>query len=677
MYQARALLFGLVMCVGLSVAASHLNKRRACGADSVSSAGLTGETMTLRGLDDREVIVGKGSQSRWTVLCFLGTECPLAKLYGPRLQRLADEFADQGIAFVGVMSNSQDSPAECLEYANVHSLDFPVVKDVEQRVADMFAATRTPEVVVIDRSRQISYRGRIDDQYQPGVAREQPKQHDLRDALLALISGEIVSTPETVPVGCIIGRRGKSVEVPEGAEITYADDIAPLLEKHCVECHRDGQIGPFAMSDYDEVSGWAVTMLETIDDGRMPPWHAAPPFDRFLGARHLSDAERDLLAAWIEQGMPAGDLSKVAAPADFVDGWSLPRSPDVIIEMAVKPMKIPAEGTVEYQYFVADPGFEEDRWVKAAQVVPGNSAVVHHAICFVRPPDGSEFRGLGWLGGYVPGQEPAILRDGMARKIPAGSKFVFQMHYTPTGKPEEDITRVGIVFADPNDVTEEVVTLVAINQSFEIPPGSTAHSVTATLKYFPRNGKLLSLMPHMHYRGKAFAVTLNYEDGSSQEVLDVPRYDFNWQHDYRLAEPIDLSGVGSVEFEAIFDNSAANPWNPAPEKTVMWGDQTWEEMAVAFFDVARPLAVEQGTSVPGQVTSSSAQSLGVSEDVLRRRKMFVDDYFARLDVNQDGVVRREELPKSLRAFGFRQMDADSDGVISREDVEEVAEYRIR
>lgn len=661
----------LRICVNLSIVIFLLAVQPADSADKPSKTfeSATAE-LRLQAQDDRQVVLGEKSASRWTVLCFLGTECPLAKLYAGRLQGMAERFSDQGIAFVAVMSNSQDSPAECIEYAKVHKLSFPVVKDVDQKVADLFEATRTPEVVVIDRANQILYRGRIDDQYQPGVARDEPTQHDLRLALEALIAGKPVGQPETVPVGCIIGRRGKLVDVPAGTEITYTDHIAPLLQKHCVECHRDGQIGPFAMSDYDEVSGWAVTMLETIDDGRMPPWHAAPPFDRFLGARHLSDAERNLLASWIEQGMPSGDLSKVVEEADFVDGWSLPQSPDVVVEMAVNPMKIPADGTVEYQYFVVDPGFDEDRWVRAAQVVPGNSAVVHHAICFVRPPDGSEFRGLGWLGGYVPGQKPAVLRDGMARKIPAGSKFVFQMHYTPTGKPEEDITRVGIVFADPSEVSEEVVTLVAIDQSFEIPPGSKDYSVVASLKRFPSQGKLLSLMPHMHYRGKAFSVTLNYEDGTSREVLDVPRYDFNWQHDYRLAEAIDLSKVRSLECEAVFDNSASNPWNPNPSETVMWGDQTWEEMAVAFFDVARPLVDEP-------ITSSSTQSAVVADDVRKRREAFVDDYFKRLDTNQDGAVHREELPKSLRAFGFWQMDANSDGVITREDVAEVAKYRIR
>lgn len=644
-----------------------LHSHCAVASDQLSAS------ISLKAQDDRQVILGEGSTSRWTVLCFLGTECPLAKLYASRLQEMANKFADQNVAFVGVMSNSQDSPAECLEYAKLHQIKFPVIKDVDQQLADRFDATRTPEVVVVDQANQVVYRGRIDDQYQPGIAREKPTQHDLSNALAALVEGKSVPLSETVAVGCVIGRRSKTIDVPAGEIITYADDIVPLLQNHCIECHREGQIGPFVMNDYDEVAGWAVTMLETIDDGRMPPWHAAPPHDRFVGARHLSEPERNLLANWIEQGMPEGDLSKPAISSSFVEGWSLPKQPDLVVEMATKPMQIPAEGTVEYQYFVVDPGFEQDRWIQAAQVVPGNPAVVHHAICFVRPPDGSDFRGLGWLGGYVPGQKPAILRPGMARKIPAGSKLVFQMHYTPTGKPEQDVTRVGIVFAEPEDVTDEVVTLIAIDQSFEIPPMASSHKVEATVRWLPKQGKLLSLMPHMHYRGKAFSVDLEFKDGTQQEILDVPIYDFNWQHDYRLAEPIDLANIEAINCEAVFDNSPANPWNPDPNQTVMWGDQTWEEMAVAFFDVARPLNPSQETIATAK---PQAEQASVADELLQRRQQFVDDFFKKMDSNNDGVVHRAEVPKSLRAFGFWSLDSDGDGVISRKDVQQVAEYRV-
>ena len=614
------------------------------------------------------VSVSPDNSNPVTVICFLGTECPLARLYAPKLNQLARQFEPKGVRFIGVCSNRQDSTTEIAEYAKAHELLFPVARDEGNVVADAYGAQRTPEVFVLDRDLQIRYRGRIDDQYRPGLARPATSRQDLRIAIEELLAGKPVRDPETEPVGCFIGRVRKATRP---TKITYTKEVSRILQKHCVKCHRAGEIGPFSLTDYDEVIGWVDTMLEAIDDGRMPPWHANPKFGEFEHSRTMDDADRTTLREWVAGGMPRGDDRELPEPVEFTRGWQLPREPDVVYEMRSRPFRVPAEGTVEYQYFVIDPKFEEDRWVSAAQVLPGNRAVVHHAVVLIRPPDGMRFRGFNWLAGYVPGQRCFLLPPGHARRVPAGSKLIFQMHYTPNGSPQSDLTRMGLTFAKDEEVTHEVVTLFGLEQEFEIPPGADSFPVKAQLTSLPKHGQLLAISPHMHLRGKAFRVSKLLE-GESQILLDVPRYDFNWQHIYALKKPVPLSDVDSLELEFHFDNSRQNPVNPDPSEHVTWGDQTWQEMAVAFFEVAEPRVVpsEPAVTVPQRVP-------GISPERKKKIDRFVNRFFKRFDEDQNGMVERAETPLGLRSFGFWQFDHNGDRRLTRDEVRLAAERRIR
>ncbi len=365
-----------------------------------------------------------------TVVCFLGAECPLARLYGPKLNQLQAAYQSKGVRLIGVNSNRQDSLEDVKDYVKRYEIQFPVAKDYGNAVADQFQALRTPEVFVLDKSLKICYRGRIDNQYLPGISRAETTSHDLTNALDQVLSGKPVKVSRTEPNGCFIGRVKKSVGK---TSLTFCKEVSDVLNRHCVECHRKGEIGPFSLTDYDEVRGWADTILETIDDGRMPPWHASPKYGKYANARFMSDADKKILRDWVGGGMPFGDVNDLPKPPEFRDGWHLPQVPEAVYEMRKRPFIVPKEGVVEYQYFVVDPGFKEDKWVTGAQVLPGNRSVVHHAIVFIRPPDGSDFRGIGWLTAYVPGQRINMLPAGRGRRIPAGSKLVFQMHYTPTG----------------------------------------------------------------------------------------------------------------------------------------------------------------------------------------------------------------------------------------------------
>ncbi len=659
-------LLALLLLLGWSMAAGQLAAAEpSSAADEVSE--LT--PASLPAPDGELVPLFDSSEAKVTVVCFLGTECPLAKVYGPRLNDMAERFAGHGIRFIGVNSNRQDSMEELREYQTQHGIEFPVVKDFDQSVAIDFGATRTPEVFVVTAAGRILYRGRIDDQYQPGVSRSEAKVDDLQTAIEQILDGRPVSQPVTDAVGCLIGFPDEGAPGAD-SDITYCDQVSRILQRHCVECHRPGEIGPFALTDYDELVGWADMVLEVIEEGRMPPWHARDAAHDLANVRGMSAEEKAVLREWVDAGTPYGDPAELPPPIEVVTDWTLPSPPDVVLPMGEEPFVVPATGVVEYQYYVVDPGFENDRWVQAAEVRPGNRSVVHHCIAFIRPPDGADVGRFGILAAYVPGQQPTVLPSGYARRIPAGSKIVFQMHYTPVGTVARDVTEVGLIFAEPEGLTHEVDSIGGIRQEFEIPPGAPDHRVTGEVKRYPRGGELLSVMPHMHLRGKSFRLFAERE-GHRETWLDVPAYDFNWQHNYAYLQPPSLDDVERLSFEARFDNSAGNPFNPDPSATVTWGDQTWEEMAVVFLDVAEPLdAPEPAASADPAVDRPAVQARSDAE-LERRRELagaFADRYFRKFDRNGDGVIERSEVPDAVRLFAFSRFDHNHSGVLEREDL---------
>ena len=522
------------------------------------------------------------------VIAFVGVECPLVAQYAPRLKSLAERYEAREVAFLAIDANQQDSLSEIAHFAQVHKLDFPVLKDPGNRVADRLDARRTPEVFVLDQDRRVVYCGRIDDQFTYGIQRPKVEKTYLVDALEQLLAGQPVAVPYAEPVGCHIGR----MLAPRGdSDVTYSRQIARILQQRCVACHRPGEIGPFSLTSYDEVVGWAEMIREVVEQQRMPPWHANPQYGRFRNESRLSDEEKSLIVRWVEAGAPQGDPADLPPPATFTPGWQIGQ-PDLVLHMSDKPFRVPAQGTVRYQYFVVDPGFKEDKWVKAAECRPGNRSVVHHIIVGVLPPRGQRVErligeGLGdWLVATAPGARPMILPEGYAKRVPAGSRLVFQMHYTPNGTPQEDRSAVGLIFADPQSVRWPVHTDQAANRRLEIPPGAENHKVEAT-RLFTQDTLLLALFPHMHLRGKAFRYTAVYPDGTREILLDVPHYDFNWQNSYEFVEPKRMPRGSRLLCEAWYDNSENNLANPDPTRTVRWGDQTWDEMMIGYFSSVR------------------------------------------------------------------------------------------
>jgi peroxiredoxin len=545
---------------------------------------------TLQDYRGKEHSLKDSKDAKLVVVAFVGTECPLAKLYGPKLARLAKEYEGKGVAFIGVDSNAQDAVTAIAAYARIHEIGFPIVKDLGNKVADQFGAQRTPTVYVLDGERTIRYAGRVDDQYGIGFQRDKPNSKELVSALDELLSGKPVSKAETDVQGCFIGR----VRAPKpSSAVTFSKQIAPIFNSRCVECHRKGEIAPFELTNYKSAAGFAETIAEVVEDGRMPPWHADSKHGKFANDRRLTESEKKIIKEWVAAGAPEGNQADLPKPQSFPEtGWQLPRQPDLVVKMRSTPYDVPAEGTVKYQYFMVDSGLKDDKWIEGLEVVPGNRAVVHHILVFAVPPGAvlnANGGGVqGFLASYVPGLRATPYPPGMAKRIPSGSRLIFQVHYTPNGSKTQELSKVGFLFADPAKVKYEVRTTSAANRrALVIPPGADDFKVEAA-RPFAADSQLLGFMPHMHVRSKAFHYEAILPDGTKETLLDVPHYDFNWQTAYRLTEPRKFPAGTKIHAVAAYDNSEKNLSNPDPTKTVRWGDQTWNEMMIGYFDVAIP-----------------------------------------------------------------------------------------
>jgi len=376
---------------------------------------------------------------------------------------------------------------------------------------------------------------------------------------------------------------GAAPPAPAKTAPTFATDVAPVLYKHCVECHRAGEFAPMPLVRYEDVRPWAKSIRERVVAREMPPWSADPRHGTFSNDPRLSELEIDTIARWVDAGAPKGDLAQLPPAPKFAEGWTI-GEPDAVFTMQEE-YKVPAEGTVPYLYFRIPTNLKEDRWVQAYEVRPGNRSVVHHVIANAQPGGGNlqdeRTPGRVGLGGVTPNKPGVVLPKGVARLLKAGSEIVFQMHYTTNGQETTDRTSIGLIFAkEPPQKMSRGNNI--LNAGFLIPAGVANHEVRAS-RTFNEDTLLTDLTPHMHMRGKDMIYTAFYPDGRSEILLAVPKWDFNWQLTYRLAEPKLLPKGTKLEVVAHYDNSKGNLFNPDPGKDVRWGDQTWEEMMIGFY----------------------------------------------------------------------------------------------
>jgi len=415
-------------------------------------------------------------------------------------------------------------------------------------------------------------------------------------AIVALLSFAAAQTRET-----------KTPDAPREAAVpSFYRDVLPILQQHCQGCHRSGEIGPMPLVSYENARSYSLEIANVAAKKKMPPWFADPRYGHFSNDPSLTPKEIQKLAAWADANAPAGDPKDAPLPRQWTDGWNIPQ-PDVIVKMPT-PVALPAHGDVEYTYEIVPAGFTEDKWVQMSEVRPSSRENVHHAVVYIRPPDSKWLRhapagvpftasdmtdedsrhGAHWTDSdillvYAPGSSPDQWPVGMAKFVPAGSDLVFQMHYTTHGHAASDQTSIGMVFAKQRPA-QRVITLQLTNDHFVIPPGANDYRVEAhgTL---PNDATLLSFFPHMHLRGKQFDYNIVSANGSIETLLRV-NYDFYWQLSYRLAEPRLLKAGTMLQAVALYDNSRGNSHNPDPDASVRWGDQTYDEMMVGFFDVA-------------------------------------------------------------------------------------------
>jgi hypothetical protein len=398
------------------------------------------------------------------------------------------------------------------------------------------------------------------------------------------------------------------------ASPTFYKDVLPVLQSHCQRCHRAGEMAPMPLETYRQVKPFARAISEATRKRVMPPWFADGCCGHFSNDPSLTADQIATLRAWADANAPAGNWQEAPEPVAWTHGWNINR-PDAVIQMPV-PKRIPASGDVPYQYIIIPANFKEDRWVRMSEIRPSNRMVVHHAVAYIRNGKSNWLRGAPvgvpfsaddlkdaslkrdamWttddiLLVYAPGSMPDQWPEDYAKLIPAGSDIVLQMHYTAHGAAMQDQTSVGLVFSK-SPPRKRVLTLQLTNDRFLIPPGDPDHRVEVhgTL---PNDTLLLSFFPHMHLRGKSFEYNILQKGEKPRTILRIPQYDFYWQLSYRLAEPLPLKAGTTLQAVASFDNSRKNPHNPDPDSAVKWGEQTWAEMMVGFFDVAVDPSVDK------------------------------------------------------------------------------------
>lgn len=591
-------------------------------------------------------------QSKAVVLMVHGNGCQIVRSNLEEYQQLRDRYADQGVEFLMINSNAQDSRQAIAEEATEWGVDLPILDDEGQIIGKAMELVRTGEVLVIDTSNwKIAYRGALSDRVDYERQKDKPNKRYVQDALDAVLAGTPVALTQVTSPGCIIN-------YPESQEISYADTIVPILQKNCMACHVEGGIAPWAMSEYALVKGFAPMMREVLRTKRMPPWHTDPEIGHWQNNKSIPIADKRSLIDWIEAGAPRGegeDPLKKTPPLE--SKWSL-GEPDLIIDIPA--FEIPANGVVDYQFPVVKNPLDRDVWVVAAAIIPGDPKAVHHILA------GSSKREVldkdvtdifeNFILTYAPGNESSFMPEGTGVFVPKGGVYQFQMHYTPYGKKSVDRSRIGLYFADEppaNFLREHVL----VNSDIRIPARADRHEEHAYFDFW-EDAIIYSLFPHSHYRGRSSTFELVYPDGETEVLLSVPNYDFNWQRTYSLTEPKQVPAGTRIIHRTIYDNSSKNRGNPDPDSDITWGLQSEEEM----------LYGSMSFSWAKETTSAPIHRAGFTR---------VAQIMGSWDRDIDGRVTLAELPDDVsdRARdNLLKFDKDADGGLN---IAEFAEFMQR
>jgi hypothetical protein len=616
--------FSLVLCVaGLALPIPGLGAT----ADAGEASAAKPIRSSWRDLDGKAVSLVP-PRDGFTLAVFYSTECPISNAYSSTYNALASAFPSARVGFVGICVDPDITAADVKAHARDFRLNFRLVHDRLGRIARALGATKTPEAFVIDDRGETRYHGRIDDQYAARQVRNpNPSSAPLRDAVAALLAGQDVATPFVEPVGCPI-----PVAVAKGAVPTYSRDVAPILYRHCLDCHRKGQVGPFALETYSQARKRAADLANVVADRLMPPWKAAHGIGGpFKDDRSLAEKDIATIVAWAENGAPEGDPADLPPKPEFSDDWSL-GTPDLVVDIGAD-MEVPAGGEDIYRCFVRPTNLPKDVYLSAIEYRPGNRRVVHHILAYVdvsgeaRKKDDAEpgpgytcFSGPeveihGDLGGWAPGNLPSRLPDGIGRSLPKGADVIIQVHYHPTGKPETDRTRIGLYFSR-KPVHKALQWGFALNEpDLVLPPGSTKTIRGAW--QVPVDTVAYAVTPHMHLLGREIAMTAKFPDGRVRDLIKIDDWDFNWQATYYFRDPIELPKGSVINVIASYDNTSDNPRNPnKPPKLVKWGEATTDEMCIGFIALTKK---HQDLTKPGEKND-------LLDIIMRQRKQEYEEY---------------------------------------------------
>ena len=544
------------------------------------------------------------SDMKAVVLMVHGNGCPIVRQAVPALREIREKYQSQGVEFLLLNSNLQDKRDDVAAESKEFNVDFPILLDEAQLIGEQLGVVRTSEVFVIDpKVWKLVYRGPMDDRLSYEKQRPASK-HYLTDALDAVVAGKPVKVSKADGVGCLVNFPERDLKTTH-AQISYSKQIAPMLVEKCTACHQTGGVAPWAMTKYDVVKGFAPMIREVVRTQRMPPWHADPHYGEWQNTRGLSDDQRKLLVHWIEAGAPRGTgPDPLTSVKPDTNEWKHGK-PDLIVE--VPAYDIPATGVIEYQYPKVKNPLGRDVWITAVEIHPGAKQAIHHIIAqdpVVLNGQQRGGNGGGNLAGFAPGMSPIVYPADTGVLFPKDADFVFQMHYTPNGKAVTDHSKIGFYFREADNPPKYPLRLTALTDfRFQIPPGAKEYGTTVS-RDITRDMLVYNFMPHSHLRGKSGTMSVVYPDGKQEILLNVPKYDFNWQTVYEYKEPKKIPAGSKLVWNFNWDNSTQNPGNPDPTKSVKWGDQTFEEMGIGFVRF-RYLDEEVGKPAPAQVTKTA------------------------------------------------------------------------
>jgi mono/diheme cytochrome c family protein/thiol-disulfide isomerase/thioredoxin len=600
-FPALALIALPLLLLPINIAAAAEAVTDEAGATPAESTDATADAAakpaaTIRGLavlDLKGAIhrLGESDGNKPVALVFLSPECPIANQYLPELSRLHEVYGSR-VDFYGVISDWALSRTAAVKFGEEFKLPYPVLFDSASVLAETLQPTHTPEVFVVAPGGNVLYRGRIDDQFADIRKRKtSATTHEFEDAIAATLDGRQPAVAQTQPIGCPMS------SAPANQDVTYSRHIAAILNAHCAQCHRPGEVAPFALLSYEDAAKRADFIADVVSTHRMPPWQAKPGHVAFRGARVLAKQEIDLLAAWAKAGAPQGDPAETPPTPHFSDGWQL-GTPDLVLKMS-EPYTVPASGPDIFRFFVMPIEVPEDMVVTAVEFRAGNARVAHHSIMYLDasgvarqrdaadPGPGYEgpitggFRPAGTLGFWAPGYTPHFLPEGVGLKLAKGCDLAMQMHYHPSGKEEVDQSQVGIYFA--KKPVDKYLSLFALfNFDVNIKPDEPRHLMHLEFTT-PVDLKLLDVTPHMHMIGTEMKVSATTPDGKKSDLVWVD-WNFNWQDQYHYVEPLVVPKGSKIELDAWYDNSSGNPYNPnTPPKLVTFGEMTTDEMCICAF----------------------------------------------------------------------------------------------